>query len=141
MSIIAKAIEYLNKETGNNYICEIIYSPNNELEYNNQVKFFLEEPNNNELVLINQKPYSWLQIQSKLNKAEFDIKLQFLRIERNKLLSQTDWHITKAKENNEEIPANIKKTCGTRFNKSMFIIYHIIYQDNLMNTINLAICY
>lgn len=108
MSIIAKAIEYLNKETGNNYICEIIDSPNNELEYNNQVKFFLEEPNNNELVLINQKPYSWLQIQSKLNKAEFDIKLQFLRIERNKLLSQTDWHITKAKENNEEIPANIK---------------------------------
>ena len=42
------------------------------------------------------------------NAGALDRALKQLREIRNNLLNQTDWYITKAKENNEEVPANVK---------------------------------
>jgi hypothetical protein len=42
------------------------------------------------------------------NNNRFSNYLNQLREIRNNILSKTDWYVTKAKENNEEIPANIK---------------------------------
>ena len=42
------------------------------------------------------------------NNTRFERCLNELREIRNNLLSKTDWYVTKAKENNEEIPDNIK---------------------------------
>jgi len=42
------------------------------------------------------------------NNTRFERHLNQLREIRNNLLSKTDWYVTKAKENNEEVPANIK---------------------------------
>ena len=42
------------------------------------------------------------------NNNRFERYLNQLREIRNNILSKTDWYVTKAKENNEEVPANIK---------------------------------
>jgi hypothetical protein len=42
------------------------------------------------------------------NNTRFERYLNQLREIRNNLLSKTDWYVTKAKENNEEVPANVK---------------------------------
>jgi hypothetical protein len=42
------------------------------------------------------------------NNNRFNNYLNELREIRNNLLSKTDWYITKAKENNEEVPVNVK---------------------------------
>lgn len=42
------------------------------------------------------------------NNDAFDRALKQLRETRNNLLSKTDWYVIKAKENNEEVPDNIK---------------------------------
>jgi hypothetical protein len=42
------------------------------------------------------------------NNNRFANYLNQLREIRNSILSKTDWYVTKAKENNEEVPANIK---------------------------------
>jgi len=42
------------------------------------------------------------------NNNRFANYLKQLREIRNNILSKTDWYVTKAKENNEEVPANIK---------------------------------
>lgn len=42
------------------------------------------------------------------NNTRFANYLNQLREIRNNILSKTDWYVTKAKENNEEVPANIK---------------------------------
>lgn len=43
------------------------------------------------------------------NNNRFANYLNQLREIRNNILSKTDWYVTKAKENNEEVPANIKE--------------------------------
>jgi len=42
------------------------------------------------------------------NNTRFKRHLNQLREIRNNILSKTDWYVTKAKENNEEVPANVK---------------------------------
>jgi hypothetical protein len=42
------------------------------------------------------------------NNGAFDRAIKKLRNVRNNLLNETDWYITKSKENNEEVPTNIK---------------------------------
>lgn len=42
------------------------------------------------------------------NNTKFERHLNQLREIRNNILSKTDWYVTKAKENNEEVPANVK---------------------------------
>jgi hypothetical protein len=42
------------------------------------------------------------------NNNRFPNYLKQLREIRNNILSKTDWYVTKAKENNEEVPANVK---------------------------------
>jgi len=42
------------------------------------------------------------------NNNRFSNYLNQLREIRNNILSKTDWYVTKAKENNEEVPSNIK---------------------------------
>ena len=42
------------------------------------------------------------------NNIRFERYLNQLREIRNNILSKTDWYVTKAKENNEEVPANVK---------------------------------
>jgi hypothetical protein len=48
------------------------------------------------------------QKDAEFNAGALDRSLKQLRDIRNNLLNQTDWYITKAKENNEEVPANVK---------------------------------
>ena len=48
-----------------------------------------------------------LRIEQESN-TRFVRNLNQLREIRNNILSKTDWYVTKAKENNEEVPANIK---------------------------------
>jgi vacuolar-type H+-ATPase subunit C/Vma6 len=54
-----------------------------------------------EILLKQQQDDEW-------NNGAFDRSLQQLRNYRNKLLNETDFYVIKAKENNEEVPANIK---------------------------------
>ena len=54
-----------------------------------------------EILLKQQQNAEW-------NNGAFDRALKQLRDIRNNLLNQTDWYITKAKENNEEVPVNVK---------------------------------
>ena len=54
-----------------------------------------------EILLKQQQDAEW-------NNGAFDRALKELRSYRNKLLSDTDFYVVKAKENNEEVPANIK---------------------------------
>jgi len=42
------------------------------------------------------------------NNGAFDRAIKELRNVRNNLLNQTDFYVIKSKENNEEVPANIK---------------------------------
>lgn len=55
-----------------------------------------------EILLKQQQEAEW-------NNGAFDRALQQLRNYRNKLLNDTDFYVIKAKENNEEVPANVKK--------------------------------
>jgi hypothetical protein len=48
-----------------------------------------------------------LRIEQESN-TRFERNLNQLREIRNNILSKTDWYVTKAKENNEEVPANVK---------------------------------
>ena len=54
-----------------------------------------------EILLKKQQEAEW-------NNGAFDRSLQQLRSYRNNLLNDTDFYVIKAKENNEEVPANIK---------------------------------
>jgi vacuolar-type H+-ATPase subunit C/Vma6 len=54
-----------------------------------------------EILLKQQQDAEW-------NNGAFDRSLQQLRNYRNKLLNETDFYVIKAKENNEEVPSNIK---------------------------------
>jgi hypothetical protein len=49
-----------------------------------------------------------LRIEQESN-TRFVRNLNQLREIRNNILSKTDWYVTKAKENNEEVPANVKR--------------------------------
>jgi hypothetical protein len=62
----------------------------------------IEVPLTQEEILLKQ------QQDAEFNDGSLDRLLEQLRELRNKLLSDTDFYIVKAKENNEEIPANIK---------------------------------
>jgi hypothetical protein len=62
----------------------------------------IEVPLTQEEILLKQ------QQDAEFNAGELDRGLEQLRELRNKLLSDTDFYVVKAKENNEEIPANIK---------------------------------
>jgi hypothetical protein len=62
----------------------------------------IEVPLTQEEILLKQ------QQDAEFNAGELDRLLEQLRELRNKLLSDTDFYVVKAKENNEEIPANIK---------------------------------
>lgn len=42
------------------------------------------------------------------NNGAFDRAIKKLRNRRNQLLNETDFYVIKAKENNEEVPANVK---------------------------------
>ena len=42
------------------------------------------------------------------NNGAFDRSIKELRNLRNKLLNDTDFYVVKAKENNEEVPTNVK---------------------------------
>ena len=55
-----------------------------------------------EILLKQQQDAEW-------NNGAFDRAIKQLRDIRNKMLSDSDFYIIKAKENNEEIPTNIKK--------------------------------
>jgi hypothetical protein len=54
-----------------------------------------------EILLKQQQDAEW-------NNGAFDRAIKELRNTRNNLLSNTDFYVIKAKENNEEVPANIK---------------------------------
>lgn len=54
-----------------------------------------------EILLKQQQDDEW-------NNGAFDRALKELRSYRNNLLNETDFYVVKAKENNEEVPANIK---------------------------------
>jgi len=54
-----------------------------------------------EILLKQQQDTEW-------NNSAFDRALKQLRNTRNKLLADTDFYVIKAKENNEEVPTNIK---------------------------------
>ena len=43
------------------------------------------------------------------NNTRFERTLNTLREIRNSMLAKTDWYVTKAKENNEEVPVNVKQ--------------------------------
>jgi hypothetical protein len=62
----------------------------------------IEVPLTQEEILLKQ------QQDAEFNAGSLDRLLEQLRELRNKLLSDTDFYVVKAKENNEEIPANIK---------------------------------
>jgi hypothetical protein len=62
----------------------------------------IEVPLTQEEILIKQ------QQDAEFNAGALDRALEQLRELRNNLLNQTDFYVVKAKENNEEIPANIK---------------------------------
>ena len=62
----------------------------------------IEVPLTQEEILLKQ------QKDAEFNAGVLDRSLQQLRELRNNLLNQTDFYVVKAKENNEEIPANIK---------------------------------
>ena len=54
-----------------------------------------------EILLKQQQDAEW-------NNGAFDRAIKQLRDIRNKMLSDSDFYIIKAKENNEEVPTNIK---------------------------------
>ena len=54
-----------------------------------------------EILLKQQQDAEW-------NNGSFNRAIKELRNSRNRLLNETDFYVIKAKENNEEIPANIK---------------------------------
>jgi shikimate kinase len=62
----------------------------------------IEVPLTQEEILLKQ------QKDAEFNAGALDRALEQLRELRNNLLNQTDFYVVKAKENNEEIPANIK---------------------------------
>ena len=62
----------------------------------------IEVPLTQEEILLKQ------QQEAEWNNGAFDRSLQQLRNYRNKFLNDTDFYVIKAKENNEEVPANIK---------------------------------
>lgn len=49
------------------------------------------------------------QQDAEFNAGAFDRAIKEFRNIRNDMLAKTDWYITKAKENNEEVPVNIKQ--------------------------------
>lgn len=62
----------------------------------------IEVPLTQEEILLKQ------QQDAEFNAGAFDRALEQLREIRNKLLNETDFYVIKAKENNEEVQANIK---------------------------------
>ena len=62
----------------------------------------IEVPLTQEEILLKQKQ------DAEWNNGAFDRALKELRSYRNKLLNDTDFYVIKAKENNEEVPTNIK---------------------------------
>ena len=62
----------------------------------------IEVPLTQEEILLKQ------QQDAEFNAGSLDRLLDQLRELRNKLLNDTDFYVVKAKENNEEVPANIK---------------------------------
>lgn len=54
-----------------------------------------------EILLKQQQDAEW-------NNSAFERAIKELRNTRNKLLNETDFYVVKAKENNEEVPTNIK---------------------------------
>lgn len=70
----------------------IIGEPTNEEEYNSMLTMTNGENNN----------ISWNQVQEALDEGGA-VPMHFLRVERDILLSQTDWVVTKATETNSTV--------------------------------------
>ena len=74
------------------------------------------------------------------NEGAFDRAIKELRNIRNDMLAKTDWYVTKAKENNEEVPVNVKqyRQALRDLTKGLTTVEQIknIIKNNLYPTLN-----
>jgi hypothetical protein len=84
-------IDYARKQLGitNEYRC--VDNPQTETEFLNQVKWITGVDEHNSCLFTDDVLITWQQIQQYKNAALSSFALDLLRIERNKLLAQTDW--------------------------------------------------
>lgn len=84
-------IDYARKQLGitNEYRC--VDNPQTEAEFLSQVKWITGVDEHNSCLFTDDKLISWQQIQQYKDAAFSSFALDLLRIERNKLLAQTDW--------------------------------------------------
>jgi hypothetical protein len=84
-------IDYVRKQLGitNEYHC--LGVPQTEAEFLSQVKWITGVDENNSCLFTDDKLISWQQIQEYKDVAFSCFAKDLLRVERNKLLTQTDW--------------------------------------------------
>lgn len=84
-------IDYARKQLGitNEYHCQGV--PQTETEFLSQVKWITGVDENNSCLFTDDKLITWQQIQQYRDVAFSSFALDLLRVERNKLLAETDW--------------------------------------------------
>lgn len=84
-------IDYARKQLGITSEYHSLGVPQTETEYLSQVKWITGVDENNSCIYGNTHPITWQQIQQYKTAAYSSFALDLLRVERNKLLAQTDW--------------------------------------------------
>jgi hypothetical protein len=91
MNILIQLIKIKEKlNVSQNFHC-IGGLPTNETEYNANVKWIIDHDENNTPIYGTTQLVTWQQLQENSNEAQINIKLNLVRIERDKRLKETDW--------------------------------------------------
>lgn len=84
-------IDYARKQLSITSEYHSLGVPQTEAEYLSQVKWITGVDENNSCIYGNTHPITWQQIQQYKDAAFSSFTLDLLRVERNKLLAETDW--------------------------------------------------
>jgi hypothetical protein len=91
MNILIQLIKIKEKlNVSQNFHC-IGDVPTNETEYNTNVKWIIDHDENNTPIYGTTQLVTWQQLQENSDEAQINIKLNLVRIERDKRLKETDW--------------------------------------------------
>ena len=102
MQDILIVVDYLRKQLGITAEYQCIDYPQTEEEFLNQLRWISGVDEHNSCLFTDEKLISWQQIQEYKDVAFSSFAKDLLRVERNKLLTQTDWWALSDNEISEE---------------------------------------
>ena len=122
MNILIKLIKVKQKlNVSQNFHC-VGDVPTNELEYNTNVKWIIDHDENNSPIYGDTQIVTWQQLQEHSEEAEINFKLDLVRMNRDRLLKETDWwacsdrEITEPQKAYRQALRDITNNCSPELN-------------------------